>query len=290
MPSAARAGIASLLVVSGTPYLVDAGEGVVRQLSSAGFAPPQIRTIFITHHHVDHQADLPSLVALSWFGSSLSGQRQPPVQILGPPSTQVALEAALNYLSVSERTFGQMGGLQAARSMFNATDIRDNAFVYDDGNVRVTAVENTHYRHPSVAPDGVPDRSLSFRFDTPSGSLVFTGDTGPSDALVELAKGADVLVSEISMQFVEPPLPEAAKVPVDPSLLEQMRWHHTEQHLTPGGVGQLATAAGVRKVVLTHLVPGGKSSDASRYAAEVRKHFSGEIVVGEDLMAIPLGD
>ena len=288
IPNAARSGSASLLVVSGTPYLIDAGEGVVRQLGAAGFGPAQVRKILITHHHVDHNAGLSPLIALSWFGAAFSGKDLQPVEIVGPAGTEFLLKSALEYLSVSERTFGQIGKLAASSAMFAARDIANPGVVFDDGPVRVTAAENTHYRHGSAGPDGKPDKSLSYRFDTPSGSVVFTGDTGPSDALVELARGADVLVSEISMQFVQPPLPEAAAMPVDPKLLEQMRWHHTEQHLTPEAVGQLATKAGVGMVVLTHLVPGGKSSEPSRYAAEVAKHFSGRIVVGEDLMSVPL--
>ena len=287
-PNTARSGSSSLLVVAGKPYLIDSGDGVVRQLSAVGFAPAQVRTILITHHHVDHNAGLPPLIGLSWFSTGFSGQTLKPVEILGPPGTQFTVKAALDYLSVSERTFGQIGKLPPSSAMFAATDITKSGVVLDDGVVRVTAAENTHYRHPSVGPNGEPDKSLAYRFDTPSGSVVFTGDTGPSEALVELARGADILVSEISMQFVQPPLPESAAMPVNPKLLEQMRWHHTEQHLTPEAVGQLATKAGVRTVVLTHLVPGGKSSDASRYGTEVAKYFSGAILVGEDLMSVPL--
>ncbi len=290
IPNPVRSGSATLLVVSGTPYLIDAGDGVVRQLSAAGYRPSQVRTIFITHHHIDHDVGLSSLMAMSWFDAGLSGQALRPVEIVGPPATRFVVKAALDYLSVSERIFGQIGHLPAAAAMFAAKDVSAAGVVYADRTVRVTAAENTHYRKPSVGPDGVPDKSLAYRFDTPSGSVVFTGDTGPSDALVELARGADILVSEISMQFVQPPLPEAAAMPVDPKLLEQMRWHHTEQHLTPEAIGQLAARAGVGLVVLTHLVPGGQSSDASRYAAEVGKHFAGRIVVGHDLMSIPLGE
>lgn len=289
IPNPVRSGSATLLVVSGKPYLVDAGEGAVRQLSAAGYRPSQVRTIFITHHHIDHDAGLSPLMAMSWFDAGLSGRDLRPVEIIGPPATRFVVKAALDYLSVSERTFGQIGHLPAAAAMFAARDISAPGMVYSDGTVRVTAAENTHYHKPSVGPDGVPDMSLAYRFDTPSGSIVFTGDTGLSDALVDLARGADILVSEISMQFVEPPLPEAAAMPVDPKLLEQMRWHHTHQHLTPEAVGTLATRAGVGRIVLTHLVPGGKSSDASRYAAEVAKYFSGSVIVGEDLMAVPLG-
>lgn len=285
----ARSGSASLLVVEGRPYLIDAGDGVVRQLSAAGFSPAQVRTIFVTHHHVDHNAGLSSLIGLSWFSSGFSGQTLKPAEILGPSGTQFLVKTALDYLSVSERTFGQIGKLPASSAMFAATDIPKAGVVFDDGVVRVTAAENTHYRHPSVGPNGEPDRSLAYRFDTPSGSVVFTGDTGPSEALVALARGADILVSEISMQFVQPPLPEAVPMPADPKMLEQMRWHHTEQHLTPEAVGRLATKAGVGRVVLTHLAPGGRSSDASRYGREVAKHYSGPILVGEDLMSVPLG-
>src|SRR6185437_7592162 len=84
----ARAEPGNLLVADGIPYLIDAGPGVERQLALAGFKLAAIRTIFITHHHIDHDGGLPSLMSMTWFDAAWDDRTPPPVQIYGPPATQ----------------------------------------------------------------------------------------------------------------------------------------------------------------------------------------------------------
>src|SRR6185312_10258074 len=62
-----RSNPAALLVVNGRPYLIDAGAGVLHQLGLAGYAPWQVRTVFITHNHMDHNAGLEPLISYSWY-------------------------------------------------------------------------------------------------------------------------------------------------------------------------------------------------------------------------------
>ena len=69
--------------------------------------------------------------------------------------------------------------------------------VYQDANIKVTAVENTHFHHHPGSPAYGRHKSYSYRFETPDRVIVFTGDTGPSDAVTALAKDADILVSEV---------------------------------------------------------------------------------------------
>jgi ribonuclease BN (tRNA processing enzyme) len=119
--------------------------------------------------------------------------------------------------------------------------------------------------------------AFGFRFDTPGGSVVFSGDTGPCDNVVRLARGADVLVHEV----------------IDVSLLarrlerlpnfEAIRNHLASSHSTPEQVGQIATRAGVRTLVLSHLVPGDLDLTESDWEARVRPHFAGDVVCGVDL-------
>ncbi|HEX4098225.1 MAG TPA: MBL fold metallo-hydrolase [Caulobacteraceae bacterium] len=275
---------ASLLIVGGRPYLIDAGAGVARQLAAAGERVTAIRTVFITHHHLDHTAGLEPLMALSWIGTGLGGRTPPPVQIYGPPATRFLVKAALTYISVSERIFrAGIPSLPAAAGMFVGHDIDHDGLAYQDDRVRVTAVENTHFGHASYGPDGKKDMSFSYRFDTTAGSVVFTGDTGPSDAVTRLAKGADVLVSEVLL-----PGGGAARAPAKTPLATELTEHLSEEHLTPEEVGRMATAAGVKTVILTHLVIGGSPDAEQRLEAEVRKYYSGTVIVGHDLLKFEL--
>jgi ribonuclease BN (tRNA processing enzyme) len=123
--------------------------------------------------------------------------------------------------------------------------------------------------------------AFAYRIDTPDRSIVISGDTAPSDALVELARGADVLVHEVMH------LPSiSALIATEPNAT-RLRQHLIDSHTTTDQVGQVATRAGVKTLVLSHFVPGGYPflSDQLWYDA-VRPHFAGELIVGKDLMEI----
>ena len=142
------------------------------------------------------------------------------------------------------------------------------------GSVRSTLVD-----HYTMKP------AFAYRFDTRSRtdtrSVVFSGDTAPSENLIKLASGADVLVHEV---MYLPALEKMmAKIDNAPTLLD----HLLKSHTTTEQVGKVAAAAGVKTLVLSHFVPGGDPSITDEmWSADARKHFNGQIIVGKDLMTI----
>jgi len=155
--------------------------------------------------------------------------------------------------------------------------------IFEDANVKVTAVTNSHYITLDESQNPSGTQSWSLRFDTPDRSIVFTGDTGPSESLVELAKDADILVSEVidieqALAWVQRKyrMPETATAP----LVTHMR----KQHLTPEDVGKIATAAGVRMVVLSHIVMAPDAEkDLRHFTDRVRLEYDGPVLAGNDL-------
>lgn len=145
--------------------------------------------------------------------------------------------------------------------------------VYEDDKVKVTA---TLVRHMPVAP------AFAFRFDTDDGSVVFSGDTGPSQNLVRLARDADVLVHEvITQEWVDvlfPPPRNAAQ--------EALRNHLLTAHTLPEEAGSIAEQAGVKTLVFSHIAPGFAPD---QHLLPARKTFSGKLVIGRDLMRIGIG-
>jgi ribonuclease BN (tRNA processing enzyme) len=288
---------ASLLVVDGRPYLIDCGAGVIRQLKWKGYEPEQIRTVFITHDHLDHTAGLGPLLADSWILGDINRggvdiKTAEPVQIYGPKGTKIIVDGALDSLSVSAEIFNDNfgGKLKAVKGQFITHEIRADGIIYQDDRVRVTATENSHYH---FSADQISEKegfkSYALRFDTPAGSVVFTGDTGPSEAVAKLAKGADVLVSEVI------DIPEIENVEkksgLDPNskAYQAVIEHMLREHLTPENVGKLARDAHVGMVLLNHLVP-GRDDDTSdvAYTSGVKAYFDGPVILGMDLMEYDL--
>lgn len=264
-----RAQPANAVVVGGDVYVVDAGDGVSRQLALAGLSVRDLRAIFITHNHSDHVADYGTLL-LRAMASGL----KTPVASFGPPPLEAMTAAYLDYMRWDVELRVKDENRPPLASLVRAHDITRPGLVYEDGNVRVTAVE---------VPHGAAKPSFAYRFDTPDRSIVFSGDTSKSEALIELAQGADVLVHEIlNMAAID-----ATVNRTDPGN-EALKRHIIEAHTPMREVGEVATAAGVGKLVLSHFVPADIEAwdRPELWRAGVRETWDGELVVGEDLMEI----
>ncbi|MBA5604260.1 MBL fold metallo-hydrolase [Duganella sp. FT3S] len=281
IPRKDRSQPANLLVVGGRPYLIDAGNGVSRQLVRAGYVPSDVRTVFITHHHIDHNADMGALMSFAWVEDNKRRDASaPPMRFYGPAPTAALVQVAQQFLSVSERIFRAGVPMAPVAGRFEGYDVQAPGVVFRDDRIVVSAIENTHYA--GTAP-GV-DKSYSYRFDTPGRAIVFCGDTGPSEALTALAKDADVLVCEVN--DLDASMKEVASgMQLPPQALMAMRHHMEAQHITPEQIGQMAQKANVKSVVLTHFSPGlDGEQDHGQYTDGVRKYFHGPVIAGHDLL------
>jgi ribonuclease BN (tRNA processing enzyme) len=160
--------------------------------------------------------------------------------------------------------------------------------IFQDLNVQVKAVENTHFHFPPGTPAFGKYKSYTYRFDTLDRSIVFTGDTGPSDEVTALAKGADVLVSEVTSSVDESQQQQiriGRWAKMSPAEQQNFLRHMTEEHITPDEVGKIADRAGVKMVILTHLPPTSDPNDQyQRFIEQINKVYSGRVVVAKDLM------
>jgi ribonuclease BN (tRNA processing enzyme) len=280
LPSKDRAQSSNLLVVNSTLYLVDAGDGATRRIVQAGHDFRKVGKVFITHPHSDHTAGLATLLVSAW-----EYQRREPIDIYGG-GVEALVKGAIAYLTPNAEIRWAEGKKTPMADIFHGHDVAAGV-VYQDANVKVTAVENTHFNFSQGSPPYGKYKSFSYRFDTPGRAVVFTGDTGPSEALTELAKGADVLVTEVTSaeDVIEVFKRTGAWQVKTPD--EQEGWvrHMKEEHVTPEDVGKMATKAGVNSVVLTHISPTvDPEDDYRRYADGAKKFFSGSVVVAKDLM------
>src|SRR2546425_2046997 len=262
-----RAKPANLVVVNGAPYVVDCGSGVSQQLVRAGVALNTLRHVFITHHHSDHNLDYGNLIYDAWA----AGLRTP-VDAYGPPPIKAMTEAyfQLNRFDIETRIGDE--GRPDLRKLVTAHEFAEPGLVMQSADVKVTAAR---VRHPPIV------HAYAYRFDAADRAIVISGDTTYSPELIALAKGADVLVSEVMhLAGLETLL---KRVPNAATLRERL----LASHIVTEDLGKLAAAAGVKTLVLSHLTPQDDASITDDMWAEgVRKHYKGEIIVGRDLLEI----
>jgi ribonuclease BN (tRNA processing enzyme) len=266
-PRTSRFPSAQVVLVDDTPYVVDCGNGVARQLVAAEVPLRAIRHVFITHHHSDHNADYGNVLLLAWTAGL-----QTPVDCWGPaPLIRMTAQfLALNAQDIEARMADE--GRVPLAPLLRPHDLDRAGVVLDDGKVRVTTAMVDHPPFKTA---------LAYRFDTPDRSIVISGDTKQSDALVRLAQGADVLVHEaIYPAAVERMI---ANVSNASTLKQSILGHHTAVE----DVGRVAEAAGVKTLVLSHLVPAEDPAVTDAMWLEAaRAHFRGTIIVGRDLLEV----
>lgn len=257
-----RGGPSLAIVVGGRSYLVDAGPGVVRRAAAAArrdsipaLRVANLKIVFLTHLHSDHTLGLPDLML-----SPAVLHRQQPLVIYGPPGTRAMVDHLLAAYreDIEIRTRGLEHGDTAAYRMI-VHEVLPGA-VYSDSLVRVTAFAVSHGRWP---------HALGYRFDAAGRAIVVSGDTRPTDAVVTACNGCDVLVHEVYSRQGFDRLPAAD------------RTYHSSFHTSAIELGDLATRARPKLLVLTHILFFGESAD--EILGEVRSRFAGRVVMGDDL-------
>jgi len=263
----ARAMNSQAVFVNGRGHLVDCGYGTIARMTEMGMRLSELRQVYVTHHHSDHMADYPALLNLAWI-MGIQGR----LGIHGPPPMRKVHEAALAVFEEDAQIRIAATRREPVAKSFEVQEIRAPGVVYQDADVKVTAALADH------APFEV---ALAYRFDTAERSIVISGDTAPSDNVAALARGADVLVHEA--MYVPGIDRMLAKRPYVPPAL---RGFLLKGHTTAEDAGRIAARAGVKTLVLSHLLPGDEPVDDAVWTAEARRHFAGEIVVGRDRMVI----
>jgi ribonuclease BN (tRNA processing enzyme) len=266
-PRKESSGSAQVVVAGGAAYVVDCGDGVARQLALAGVPLPSLRHVFITHHHSDHNADYGNLIWLAWTAGLYTR-----VDTWGPPPLErmTKLFFEMNAYDIDTRIADE--GRPPLVPLVHVHEVSVGGLVLQDANVKVTAAL---VRHPPVVP------ALAYRFDAADRSIVVSGDTAPADELVTLARGADVLVHEaLHPAGVQRLL---ARVSNAPNLMKHLEAHHTSAE----DAGRVAQAAGVKTLVLSHLVPPDDPAiTAEMWIDAARAHFRGQVILGRDLLEV----
>jgi ribonuclease BN (tRNA processing enzyme) len=267
-PKALRAAPAMALMIGGQLHIIDAGNGVARQAALAGLPLKALAHVWITHLHNDHVADAFTLPWLAWSGALTT-----PVTVHGPKGMKQMARDWLRFARVDIETRMADEGRPNLRKMIRVVEVAPGVLL-DSAGLKVTAAR---VEHPPLFD------SFAYRFDWAGKSVVWSGDTRPCQALIDLARGADILVQEVMY------LPAMERLIASESNAPTLRAHLLASHTLAEQAGEIAGAAGVKTLVLSHFVPGGDASVTDEmWQAAAAKAFPGRIIVGRDLLRLML--
>jgi ribonuclease BN (tRNA processing enzyme) len=261
IPDPDRMGPSLAIIVDSVPYIFDAGTGIVRRTVAAtragvaGLELASLQRVFLTHLHSDHTLGLADLIFTPWIQG-----RTAPLEIYGPPGTNRLVNGIIdgNDEDIHER-LASSGGPSATGWKTNVHEITGGV-VYTDARVTIRAF---------AVPHSAWKYAFGYRVETPDRTIVISGDTRPSPAIAAACNGCDVLIHEVysdSGFATMKPLRQA---------------YHAQAHTSAKQLGEIATTAKPKLLILTHLLFFGASDE--RLLAEVRSTFKGNVVLARDL-------
>jgi len=263
-PTPTTMGPSIAIVVNNTPYIVDAGVGLVLRATDANEAGiaalemPKLQRVFLTHLHSDHTLGLPDLILTPWIM-----HRTAPLEVWGPAGTTAMVDHLLKAFSedIDIRTNGLEHG-NPTGSKVVTHEIKPGV-VYQDANVKVTAFLVNH---------GSWKQAFGYRFDTPDRSIVLSGDTAPAGSIIENCNGCDVLMHEVySHTGYQESTPE-------------WRTYSRAFHTETTELAALAAKARPKLLILYHQMYFGGSNDTyDTMLADIRSKYKGQVISARDL-------
>jgi ribonuclease Z len=284
LPNRERAAACTVVIAGKAMFVVDAGEGAARNIAQMGLPSGKIRALFLTHYHSDHIDGMGPMMLLRWTASGNTS----PLPVYGPPGVDRVIAGfnAAYALDNGYRT-AHHGETITPSAAAGATAMPFAAptaptVIYEANGLRVTAFA---VDHRPVSP------SVGYRFDYKGRSVVISGDTAPSKTLEAASKGADLLIHEA----LQPKMVRELAAQLDRAgrrQTGQIMRDILDYHASPAQAADSARAAGVKMLVLSHVVPSMPSAYMNKaFLDGAGSHFDGPNIVGEDgqYFSLPAG-
>jgi ribonuclease BN (tRNA processing enzyme) len=267
IPDPSSSGPCVAVVINGQAYLFDAGPGVVRRaqeaaekFSIAALDATHLTRLFITHLHSDHTLGYPDLMLTPW----VVGRAQP-LEVYGPEGIRAMTDHLKEAYAedIKVRTEGAEG-LNKRPLTVNVHEISADGVIFRDPNVTVRAISVPHGSWP---------HAYGYAIDAAGRSIVISGDTAPSEAIVEACHGCDVLVHEVysADRF-------------DLVFGPRRGQYHSTFHTSTRQLAELASRAKPKLLVLYHQLYFGPHEEVD-LEKEIRRTYTGNVVSGRDLTA-----
>ena len=266
VPSPFQSGCSIAIIVFDTPYIIDFGPGLIRKAAAMspnfggnimGLEVRNIKRAFLTHLHSDHTTGYPDLILTPWVLG-----RNEPLEVYGPEGINNMTEniiEAYDY-DIKDRLYCSIPANDQGRRV-NSHEFTEEGIIYQDKYVKVEAFPVLH----------IPN-SWGFRFTTPDKVIVISGDTAPSEKVVEYSKGADILVHEVYTK-------KGFDIMWANDEARQL-WHKSN-HTSAYELGEIAREINPKLLVLYHIIFWGASEQD--LIDEISEKYKGRFIVGKDL-------
>jgi ribonuclease Z len=264
-PSPAQSGCSVAIIVNSTPYIVDFGPGLIRQAAAMspkyggnieGLDVKNIKRAFLTHLHSDHTTGFPDLILTPWVMG-----RDEPLEVYGPEGLNKMTKHILEAYEEDIRY--RLYGYEPANNQgwrVNSHEFTSEGIIYEDENIKVEAFPVLHGTWPNA---------WGFRFTTPDKVIVLSGDSSPTEKILEYAADADILIHEVY-----------SKAGYD-TKDEFWRAYHSRNHTSTIELADLANKVKPKQIVLYHILFWGASDED--LLTEISESYTGKVIVGKDL-------
>jgi len=264
-PSPEQSGCALAIVVNDVPYIVDFGPGLIRRAAALspsygghieGLNVKHIKHAFLTHLHSDHTTGYPDLILTPWVMG-----RNEPLEVYGPAGTREMTEHILEAYreDIGYRLYGSEPANDSGWRV-DCHEIISEGLFYQDEHLKAEAFR---------VPHGTWPNAWGFRFTTPDRVIVISGDSAPSEKIIEYASGADILVHEV---YSRAGYEKKSSV---------WKSYHAAHHTSTLELAEIARQAEPGLVVLYHILFWGATE--AQLLDEISGIYKGKVMVGRDL-------
>ena len=265
-------------------FAVDTGDGSARNFRLAGLPIGALDAVFLTHYHSDHIGGLGEMMLQRWA----AGAHKKPLDIIGPTGVELVvdgfnraykLDTKYRIAHHGEKTVPPSGAGGKAMPFALSDKEKDFTVVYDKDGVKVTAFNVVHL---PVKP------ACGYKFEYKGRSIVISGDAAYSESVAGQATGADVLIHDALSPRLVNIIHDNSALLADVTI-GKITKDILNYHASPKQAAQVAQKAGVKQLVLTHIIPPLPSSLLKNaFLGDAQNYYQGKIVMGVDGMLISL--
>ncbi len=270
------------IIAGGEFVLVDVGSGIVKNMNLSGLPAGNLSALLLTHYHSDHISDMGELDFMSWAQG-----RDKKLDVYGPEGVEqvvngynmaYALDSSYRTAHHTEEWMPSKNSGMVPHTLTIPNPVEAVPF-FDRNGLKISVFQ---VDHSPVNP------AVGYRFEYRGNVVVISGDTVKTPTLPKFAKDADLFLCEALNKEQVMMISKVAKELNNPRLSRQML-DVLDYHMSPVEAAEVAQEAGVKKLVLVHVVPPVENFIAKRrFLAGTDDAFDGEIVLGQDRASFEL--